>query len=107
MLIDYLDLDRCTYKIDRRNNLQNMCTNFLMLKERTCNFTIILQSEYVAGSYASSQSLWIKTLLQEMIIEVKMPMQLMVDNRFSINLAKNPMSHRRRTTLRLDLFSKR
>ncbi|RDY08729.1 hypothetical protein CR513_07008, partial [Mucuna pruriens] len=53
---------------------QAMCTNFLLNKETADDCSIIL---YIARYYVECQALWIKSLLHEMIIEVKIPMQIL------------------------------
>src|ERR1051325_6785695 len=51
--------------------------------------------EYIAGSYAACQAIWIKSVLEEMDVEVKKPLVLQIDNKSAINLAKNQVLHGR------------
>ena len=53
------------------------------------------EAEYIAGSYAACQAVWLEELLKELQIGVQKPLKMMVDNVSAINLAKNPISHGR------------
>ncbi|MEX5523447.1 Ty1/Copia family ribonuclease HI, partial [Bacillus cereus] len=53
------------------------------------------EAEYIAGSFAACQAVWLEELLKEMGFVTKKPMELMVDNISAISLAKNPISHGR------------
>ena len=53
------------------------------------------EAEYISGSYAACQAVWLEELLKEIKIRVKTPLQLKIDNVSAINLAKNPVSHGR------------
>ncbi|XP_058784529.1 secreted RxLR effector protein 161-like [Vicia villosa] len=52
-------------------------------------------AEYIAGSYDACQAIWIRSVLEEMEVEVKKPLVLQIDNKSAINLAKNPVLHGR------------
>lgn len=54
------------------------------------------EAEYISASYAACRALWLESLLDEMLIGYKRPMQLLVDNKSPISLAKNPVAHGRR-----------
>ncbi|MCI33581.1 cationic amino acid transporter 1-like, partial [Trifolium medium] len=41
------------------------------------------------------QGIWLQSLLQEMKIDIDEEIELMVDNKSAINLAKNPIAHGR------------
>lgn len=64
------------------------------------------EAEYVTGSHAACQAIWLKSLLKELSVEVCKPVQLMVDNKSAINLAKNPVSHGSQTYRDTIPFSK-
>lgn len=49
--------------------------------------------EYIAASFGACQALWIETLMEEMKLETRKPMKLLVDNQSAINLAKHPVAH--------------
>lgn len=53
------------------------------------------EAEYIAAAQAACQVLWLESLLDELKVEFRKPVQLCVDNKSSINLAKNPISHGR------------
>lgn len=47
-------------------------------------------------SYAAYQAIWIGSVLKEMKVEVKKPTILPIDNKFAINLARNPVLYEMR-----------
>ena len=53
------------------------------------------EDEYIAGSYVACQTIWIRSVLEEMTVEVKKPLVLQIDNKSTINLAKNSVLHGR------------
>ena len=53
------------------------------------------EAEYIAGSYAACQAIWIRFVLEEMTVEVKKPLVLQIHNKSAINLVKNPVLHGR------------
>lgn len=53
------------------------------------------EAEYIAVAQAACQVLWMESLLEELKLHYKKPVQLFVDNKSSINLAKNPIAHGR------------
>ncbi|KAG4958455.1 hypothetical protein JHK87_035088 [Glycine soja] len=53
------------------------------------------EAEYISGSFAACQAIWLKSLLDELKCEVQMPLSLLIDNKSAISLAKNPVSHGR------------
>lgn len=53
------------------------------------------EAEYIAGSYAACQGIWLTEILKELKIPVKTPLELKIDNVSAINLSKNPVSHGR------------
>ncbi|BAT96031.1 hypothetical protein VIGAN_10003800 [Vigna angularis var. angularis] len=53
------------------------------------------EAEYIAGSFATCQGVWIKELMEELKMPMEKPIQLKIDNISAINLAKNPVSHGR------------
>lgn len=46
---------------------------------------------YNDGSYETCPALWFNSILKEIMIEVKEPMQIMVDSKSTNNLAKKNM----------------
>ena len=53
------------------------------------------EAEYISGSLAACQGVWLGELLKELKISIKAPMELRIDNISAINLSKNPVSHGR------------
>jgi KUP system potassium uptake protein len=51
------------------------------------------EAEYVAGSLAACQTNWLQSLLSEMKVTDNITVVLKLDNKSTINLAKNPISH--------------
>jgi hypothetical protein len=51
--------------------------------------------EYIIGSYASCQAVWIATVLKESKVNVEKPIMLKIDDKSTINLAKNQVLHGR------------
>lgn len=68
------------------------------------------KDEYIGGSFAACQAVWIKELMEELKLPSVKPIQLKIDNVSAINLAKNPISHGRskhievKFHLRVELF---
>jgi len=56
---------------------------------------MVALSSCAGSAYVACQALWLHSVLIEMTIEVKEPIQLLVDNKPTINLANNPVSHGR------------
>lgn len=53
------------------------------------------ESEYIAGCMAACQAIWLENILKEMEIEVSRPIELLIDNKSAISLARNPVLHGR------------
>lgn len=51
------------------------------------------EDECIPGSYATSQEIWIRLMLEEVKVEVKKHMVLQIDNKSAINIAKNLVLH--------------
>jgi len=51
------------------------------------------EAEYIASAKVACQSLWWESVLEELRLEYKKPVQLQVDNKSAIDLSKNPFSH--------------
>ena len=51
------------------------------------------EAEYIAASIGSCQGLWLGKLLTELKIQEASPVNLFVDNKSAINLAKHPVDH--------------
>lgn len=57
----------------------------LMVAFLTC------ESEYIAGCLAACQAILLDSVLKELKIEVCRPIALLINNKFAIDLAKNPV----------------
>lgn len=53
------------------------------------------EAEYVANAETTCQSAWLEAILDELKIEYKKLVQLLVDNKSATSLSKNPVSHGR------------
>lgn len=53
------------------------------------------EAEYIAAHHAAYQALWLQSLLEEIHLRSSNVLQLKVDNKSAINLAKNPIAHAR------------
>lgn len=91
-------LDWCGDRVDRKN-ITGFIFKFLEAPNSwysEIHHVISLSSceaEYIASLYAACQALWLESLLSKMMIEVIKLLQLMVDNKSTINLTKNLVSH--------------
>lgn len=53
------------------------------------------EAEYIAACSAACQALWLSSLLSELNVDIGEVVELQVDNKSAIDLAKNPVSHGR------------
>lgn len=53
------------------------------------------EAEYMVGAVAACQAIWLISVLSKLGIEAKKPVTLLINNRSSISLVKNPVSHGR------------
>ena len=53
------------------------------------------EAECITSCHAACQALWLRSLLGKMHLGLKSAMQLLVENKSTINLAKNPIAHGR------------
>lgn len=51
--------------------------------------------EYIAACYAACQAKWLGSLLKEIQVRSELPIELKIDKKSTINLAKNPVAHDR------------
>lgn len=99
-LIGFSDADWCGDRVDRRSTtgymfkLSNAPISWCSKKQPVVALSSC-EAEYIATSYAACQANWLDSLMKEIHIEMPEPVQLFVDNKSAINLAKNPVSHGR------------
>ena len=53
------------------------------------------EAEYVAASLGACQAVWMMNLLEELKLRERKPVNLLIDNKSAINLAKHPTLHGR------------
>lgn len=53
------------------------------------------EAEYMAATYAACQAKWLGELCDELQLDHRKPLQLFVDNKSAIDLAKDPIAHGR------------
>ncbi|CAJ2635289.1 unnamed protein product [Trifolium pratense] len=96
----FSDSDWCGDHVDRRSTT---CYIFKFLdapiswcsKKQPVIALSSCEAEYIACAFAACQGIWLESLLKDIKIELTEPMQLLVDNKSAINLARNPISHGR------------
>jgi hypothetical protein len=59
------------------------------------------EAEYIAASTASTQALWLIRLLSDLLGRDTGAVELRVDNKFALALAKNPIFHKRSKHIRV------
>ncbi|GAU45892.1 hypothetical protein TSUD_24940 [Trifolium subterraneum] len=92
------DVNWCGDKVVRRSTsgyvfkFQNAPVSWCSKKQSVIALSSC-EAEYVAGSLAACQANWLQSLLSEMKIIDNITVMLKIDNKSTINLAKNPVSH--------------
>ncbi|MCH80525.1 copia-type polyprotein [Trifolium medium] len=87
-------------RVDRRSTSGYMCLlNGALIcwssKKQPVTALSSCEAEYIASTYAACQMIWLETLMDELKCNLKKPLQLLIDNKSAINLARNPVSHGR------------
>nr|KYP61818.1 Retrovirus-related Pol polyprotein from transposon TNT 1-94 [Cajanus cajan]KYP63036.1 Retrovirus-related Pol polyprotein from transposon TNT 1-94 [Cajanus cajan] len=99
-LVAYSDSDWCGDLVDRRSTMGQV---FLLSgspiswnsKKQTVVALSTCEAEYIAACAAACQALWISSLLKELKMFTGEAVDLLVDSKSAIDLAKNPVSHGR------------
>nr|KYP66838.1 Retrovirus-related Pol polyprotein from transposon TNT 1-94 [Cajanus cajan] len=99
-LVAYSDSDWCGDLVDRRSTMGQV---FLFSgspiswssKKQTVVVLSTCEAEYIAACSAACQALWLSSLLSELKVSVDSGVELLVDSKSAIDLAKNPVSHGR------------
>jgi hypothetical protein len=99
-LVGYSDSDWSGDRVDRRSTsgyvfLLNGTAISWSSRKQPVTALSSCEAEYVAGSYAACQLVWLESLIIELKCDLVKPVQLLIDNQSAINLAKNPVSHGR------------
>ena len=96
----FSDVDWCGDKEDRRSTTGYFFQIFGVpiswcLKKQHVVALSLCEAEYIAGSYATCQAIWIRYVLEEIKVEMKKPLVLQIDNKSTTNQEKNPILHGR------------
>lgn len=95
----YVYANWCEDKEDRRSKIGYFFQVFSVLISWCSNQPVMTLSSceagYIARSYVVCHAIWIRYVLEEMEVEVKKPLVLQIDNKSTINLAKNLVQHGR------------
>jgi hypothetical protein len=99
-LRSYSDSDWGGDKTDRRSTsgyvmLLNGVSVAWCTKKQPVTALSTCEAEYIAGTFATCQIVWLDSVLKELKCELKKPLKLMIDNKSAISLAKNPVAHGR------------
>ncbi|CAJ2667154.1 unnamed protein product [Trifolium pratense] len=99
-LVGYCDFDWSGDKVERRSTMGYIFTLFncpisWSSKKQSVVALSTCEAEYISACNAACQGIWLLALLQEMKIDIEQEVELMVDNKSAINLAKNPIAHGR------------
>ncbi|XP_058758193.1 secreted RxLR effector protein 161-like [Vicia villosa] len=96
--MSYSDSDWCGDRVDRRST-SGYLFKFLgghiswSSKKQAVVALSTCEVEYIAGAVSVCQAVWLLNLLEDLKIEVKKPLKLMIDNKSAIKLARNPVLH--------------
>ncbi|XP_045810869.1 secreted RxLR effector protein 161-like [Trifolium pratense] len=99
-LIGYSDSDWCGDITDRRSTsgyvfkFNNAAISWCTKKQAVTALSSC-EAEYIAGTFAACQAIWLNSVMKEIKCEPVKPLILRIDNKSSISLAKNPISHGR------------
>lgn len=99
-LMAYSDADWCGDRQDRKSTsgylfkFMNAPISWCAKKQPVVALSTC-ESEYIAGCMAACQAIWLENILKEMEIEVSRPIELLIDNKSAISLARNPVLHGR------------
>jgi hypothetical protein len=99
-LISYSDSDWGGDKTDRRSTSgyvmqYNGVSIAWCSKKQQVTALSTCEAEYIAGTFATCQVIWLDSVMKELKVEVSKPLKLLIDNKSAIRLAKNPISHGR------------
>ncbi|RZB69615.1 Retrovirus-related Pol polyprotein from transposon RE1 [Glycine soja] len=99
-LVAYSDSDWCGDVLDRRSTMGYI---FMIVgapiswssKKQSVVALSTCEAEYIAACSAACQASWLFSLLQELGVITGMAIELLVDSKSAIDLARNPVSHDR------------
>ncbi|CAL0299548.1 unnamed protein product [Lupinus luteus] len=99
-LMAYSDSDWCGDIVDMKSTkgyifmVAGAPISWCSQKERVVALSTC-EAEYIAACAASCQTIWLSSLLLELGVEHGDMVELFIDSKFAIDLAKNPVSHGR------------
>ncbi|MCI09298.1 cationic amino acid transporter 1-like, partial [Trifolium medium] len=99
-LIGYSDSEWCGDITDRRSTsgyvfkFNNVAISWCTKKQPVTALSSC-EAEYIAGTFATCQAIWLDSVMKELKCESAKPLILRIDNKSAINLTKNPISHGR------------
>ncbi|CAJ2662467.1 unnamed protein product [Trifolium pratense] len=99
-LIGYSDSDWCGDITGRRSTsgyvfkFNNAAISWCTKKQAVTALSSC-EAEYIAGTFAACQAIWLNSVMIEIKCEPVKPLILRIDNKSAISLAKNPISHGR------------
>ncbi|XP_050888526.1 secreted RxLR effector protein 161-like [Lathyrus oleraceus] len=94
----YSNADWCGDKEDRRSTIGYFFQVFSAPISRCSkkqHVVALCEAEYMAESYVVCQAIWIRSVLEEIDVEVNKPLVMQIDNKSAINLVKNLVLHGR------------
>ncbi|KAK2439455.1 putative mitochondrial protein [Trifolium repens] len=100
VLVGYSDSDWCGDITDRKSTsgyvfkFNNVAISWCTKKQAVTALSSC-EAEYIAGTFAACQALWLDSVMKELKCEASKPLLLRIDNKSAISLAKNPISHGR------------
>lgn len=99
-LLSYSDSDWCGDIMDRKSTMGYI---FLLAgapvswcsRKQSVVALSTCEAEYISACFAACQGIWLSSLLEELRAGIGTQIDLLVDNKSAIDLAKNPVSHGR------------
>ena len=99
-VVAYSDLDWCGDLIDRKSTMGQV---FLLSgspiswnsKKQSMVALSTCEAKYIAACSTACQALWLSSLINELKVSSDEAVELIVDNKSAIDLAKNPVAHGR------------
>ena len=97
-LVAYSDSDWCGDLLERKSTmgyvflLSDSPISWCSKKQAVITLSTC-EAEYIAACHAACQDLWLESLLEELKVGFDGYVDLLIDNKSAINLAKNPVAH--------------
>ncbi|WVY90763.1 hypothetical protein V8G54_036277 [Vigna mungo] len=94
----WYDADWCGDKVDRKSTFGYLfkymgATISWCSKKQNVVALSSCKAEYIAAAETACQCVWLETIFEELKIKCERPVQLQIDNKSAISLAKNPVFH--------------